>query len=91
MEVSRSSTNPLQRHKKHVKCNSDLNGEKVWGALRRCPVSGGIPSKPSYPFHGWQRLINLVCQRSINQKEIVKISIDNIEFFEEKLYNLYII
>ena len=40
---------PLQGHKQRVKCNSDLNGEKVWGALRRCPASRGYTQRAEPP------------------------------------------
>ncbi|MDY5072913.1 MAG: hypothetical protein SPE89_00965, partial [Fusicatenibacter saccharivorans] len=39
----------LQGHTQRVKCNSDLNGEKVWGALRRCPVSRGYTQRVEPP------------------------------------------
>ena len=39
----------LQGHKQRVKCNSDLNEEKIWGALRRCPVSRGYTQRVEPP------------------------------------------
>ena len=42
----------LQGHKQRVKCNSDLNEEKVWGALRCCPVSRGYTQRAEPPLEG---------------------------------------
>ena len=37
------------KYKQRVKCNSDLNGEKVWGALRRCLVTRGDTQQAEPP------------------------------------------
>ena len=41
---------PIHGHKQRVKCNSDLNEEKVKGALRRCRVTRGYTQRLEPPF-----------------------------------------